>query len=1807
MSEVKQIFTSGKMNKDLDERIIPNGEYRDALNLNSTASDGENVGSLQNLLGNEIISDITSGLSNPITIGSISYKRRNKLYWLVTSNTLDGIYEYDKNTGNTTPILIEKRSNNVLNTEPISISSDENYNLLMTGFVVKDLNTITGNTIDTSVTGAQTIINNSISISNDRHGINIDIPKGTIIEYTKDKDLLFYDIEYTGKNISNIVFTVNYASGDILNFNSDKTITGINIIDDMLFWTDNYNQPRKININKFKKYTNGDSSKTTKIEGKDFTERHISVAKLSPLSAPNLDLKSDAVDGISTVSNIEYDFKSPVEKFASGNAAATDIQLDNLPLDISWKKNDSIKAIPIGVPQTNLTANVSEAPEVNFKVISVDKLGILGSATSSTVILRITSIENNDQSGGFIFEFSSQEGKALYELKFPTFSYRWKYKDNEYSVFAPFSEAAFLPGTFYYNTETGYNAAMENKVKRIVLNNIEIGNEDVDEIDIIYKDSRNSNVYTIDTVKRKNELGTIFNGSYIISKEKIDAVIESNQLLRQWDNVPRKALAQEITGNRVVYGNYLQNFNIPITTKLDLGLVNNSGNIPNASIKSNRTYQVGVVYIDEFNRQSPVQTGIADFDGGTVLDVSGKHSKNVNAISAKITSPTPAWATHFKYFIKETSMEYYNLALDNIYQERNDTGFVWLSFSSNDINKIRPDKLVEDFIVLKKEHNSNTPVDFSEDARFKVLDIQRDPPEFLSEEYNLKTTLSAIKFAEGPPPPMGSKVNRNYTNVVTRATINGSPVAGGTQIAIRGSDGDTGVPVANWKSAVTGEILIKAGMYIEFYIPAVTGSNEVSNKYRIKQVSIESSSDDEIGIEIEGGFGDDVDFCYVNNKINNDVLVASNGTSGVSSNGVTGVAMRVFEKQVTKNYDAKFSGRFFVKIENKPTVETHLVEAGIMGSKTGGYLTAKSIKLFGEDQSKTDKNCKKSKKKGGDEQRKRSSWFIKDGGRKGAPSINFQGANYHFHVIGSTCIADMSGFPSLKPGDRLKFSNQNRTVYEITRVHQASERYSYNSGFSPTKSWVKLPQVYFAVKIVSDFDQTTGASTNLSGDILKEDVLIPGSNSEVYVQKLKLDATEFDFKSTNPAIFETEPRESASELDIYYETQDAYSIDQAGKEQVLRWYNCFNFNGIESNRIRDDYNAPTIAKGVRVSATLAEKYKEERVFNGLIHSGIINSKNSVNRSNEFIQAEAITKNLLPSYGSIQKLHARDNDIVVFCENKVLKIMSDKDILYNADGSGNVRASRTPLGSTIPYQGEFGIGENPESFASFGYRVYFVDRPRGNVLRLSGDGIERISRYGLTDFWKNNLSTHSRFIGSYDEVNNLYNLSIPCLYTTCFDDAVNGWTTRKSWVSESALSLNNNFYTYKNGELWRHESSVAPRNNFYGEQYLSSLQCTLNEEPSIIKRFKTIGYEGSSDWQAKMVTDQNVSSLISFTDKENKYFSYVKGEEKNENNLNEKNFSVQGLGESLGVILDSSTSASNTTQNIVVNLKPKQTPGINCGEALFSGAGTSSQTQTIKVDKNDLDKQYCIDLVAKQGYSFDKSNMGSSLGVFLGGTTSRKLCFTGRELLKAKDDNKDPDSGFKTNKSITIPELESIDGTGIPDSNNIPSDVNIFYDSGTSETEYTVSGTSASSMTNATIDSSGSSYTVTSTKNTQAYIQTRTITPNSGYVVNLDSITVNNTRIVLEKTLNGDGSATIKEYVIVKEIDESGVDYTVSFSSTTAPVVISSINNFYAQPISIPGSGGRVKMTVSGASGSSGKIIITNASGTQITTPIPFKI
>ena len=46
MPELKRLFTSGKMNKDLDERLVPNGQYRDAQNIQVSTSESSDVGAI---------------------------------------------------------------------------------------------------------------------------------------------------------------------------------------------------------------------------------------------------------------------------------------------------------------------------------------------------------------------------------------------------------------------------------------------------------------------------------------------------------------------------------------------------------------------------------------------------------------------------------------------------------------------------------------------------------------------------------------------------------------------------------------------------------------------------------------------------------------------------------------------------------------------------------------------------------------------------------------------------------------------------------------------------------------------------------------------------------------------------------------------------------------------------------------------------------------------------------------------------------------------------------------------------------------------------------------------------------------------------------------------------------------------------------------------------------------------------------------------------------------------------------------------------------------------------------------------------------------------------------------------------------------------------------------------------------------------------------------------------------------------------------------------------------------------------------
>ena len=224
-------------------------------------------------------------------------------------------------------------------------------------------------------------------------------------------------------------------------------------------------------------------------------------------------------------------------------------------------------------------------------------------------------------------------------------------------------------------------------------------------------------------------------------------------------------------------------------------------------------------------------------------------------------------------------------------------------------------------------------------------------------------------------------------------------------------------------------------------------------------------------------------------------------------------------------------------------------------------------------------------------------------------------------------------------------------------------------------------------------------------------------------------------------------------------------VNNFSQKRELNWHNCYSFgNGVESNRIGDVFNKMTITPGVKVS-TVFEEYKEEHRKYGLIYSGLYNSTSGVNNLNQFIQAEKITKDVNPIYGSIQKLHSRDTDLVTLCEDKCLRILANKDAVFNADGNPNLTATENVLGQTIPFSGEYGISTNPESFASENYRVYFTDKIRGSVMRLSKDGLTPISEHGMKDWFRDNLKLSSKLIGSYDDKKEQYNITLKNIFYT----------------------------------------------------------------------------------------------------------------------------------------------------------------------------------------------------------------------------------------------------------------------------------------------------------------------------------------------------------------------------------------------------------------------------------------------------------
>ena len=115
------------------------------------------------------------------------------------------------------------------------------------------------------------------------------------------------------------------------------------------------------------------------------------------------------------------------------------------------------------------------------------------------------------------------------------------------------------------------------------------------------------------------------------------------------------------------------------------------------------------------------------------------------------------------------------------------------------------------------------------------------------------------------------------------------------------------------------------------------------------------------------------------------------------------------------------------------------------------------------------------------------------------------------------------------------------------------------------------------------------------------------------------------------------------------------------------------------------------------------------------------------------------------------------------------------------------------------------------------------------------------------------------------------------YTLTYSENAKGWPSFYSFIPEKMIGMNNSFYSFKGGSLYKHNSNSRPRNNFYGEQYESTLSGVINIEPTTIKKFKTISLEGNAAWDCSVYSDLEAGYIDKdwFSLKEGEQYAYIR--------------------------------------------------------------------------------------------------------------------------------------------------------------------------------------------------------------------------------------------------------------------------------------------------------------------------------------------
>lgn len=918
------------------------------------------------------------------------------------------------------------------------------------------------------------------------------------------------------------------------------------------------------------------------------------------------------------------------------------------------------------------------------------------------------------------------------EEKFLSFSYRYKYLNGEYSALSSYSNYVFYPNKFKLDYDVLDNLGMVNSYNAIRLE-INTGDKRVTDIQVVVKGSNSNILYIIETFNKENEgWGNSETRSFVFSNNKIYIALPEKELYRSFDNVPLKAKAQTVIGNRLVMGNFLEGYDL----------------IDKNNVKVKPNYNLSI--ISESLEGDPVPVSLSTVGGiannilsidftGTTFKSGSKINLFLSINSIHTPASTPVLATknyneNFQFLLTKNYADAAELAQD--------VDFIFF---------------VTDYIT--NLFLTNYTITAIPDAEFESNTT------FTIESY----TATSISLKT---PELIYRVDETPLDEIDNPT-------------------NTHIETVNWKFDTNNSAL--------FYEIGSISTVKSNRSYEIGLVYMDDfNRETTVLTQLNNTIFFPHDLALYKNKIK--VTLFSNPPAFADR-------YKIVVKQQKLAYHTIYATLFYldgsfawIKLENDNKDKVKVGDILIFKSDTNGFVpTLTKVKVLEvKDQPKefiggnvdaNDKDIKelpglymKIKLPAGISMNYIDNGFIEEKGESASKGDGF------YMWIGP-------------------FSKKNTTTgnYEdipITQNSRIDLNLHNNRKFDGEWKDLDFPKTYFASKDYANmelwYNSEVGENTfpfihpnnGFVRGFLKPDIhsKLRGFTYDPLGPLFLQIRNEFNgngqhwsylngsikiMAANGLIILETEEKKSIEE-DIYYETAQTFDIvnglhqgNLQNQNSVLPavidldFFNCFTqSNGAESYIIKDAFNKEYLNVDLRPSAVSIEKYKAVRRYADLIYSDAYIESSNINGLNVFNTSTGNFKELDKQYGSIQKLHSRDNDILVLKEYKASKVMFEKGLIYNSDGTANVSTIDKVLGPELTYLGDNGIGKNPESFAENDYQIYYANTKQGTVSRLSIDGVTDVI-YGMVDWFRDifRLQPNSKKLGGFDPYTKQYVISI----------------------------------------------------------------------------------------------------------------------------------------------------------------------------------------------------------------------------------------------------------------------------------------------------------------------------------------------------------------------------------------------------------------------------------------------------------------